>query len=202
MKWLRFKKIIFLFSAFSARFSGFVWAQNNAPDTVYLSDTVYVESGPRRYRPQKPRDVRWQRLIPKYYKVQYAGSMGLISLGTGWDYGRNGRWETDMFLGFVPKFSTERTKFTFTLKQNFIPWAMRISEDIRLKPFSTGLYLNTMFGRDFWGTQPSKYPSKYYNFSPKMRINIFAGQGWEYTLRPNQQNLCKSVTFFYEVSTN
>ena len=30
----------------------------------------------------------WNRLIPKYQNVQYAGSMGLLSLGVGWDYGR------------------------------------------------------------------------------------------------------------------
>lgn len=29
----------------------------------------------------------WNRLIPKYQNVQYAGSMGLLSLGVGWDYG-------------------------------------------------------------------------------------------------------------------
>ena len=30
----------------------------------------------------------WNRMIPKYQNVQYAGSMGLLSLGVGWDYGR------------------------------------------------------------------------------------------------------------------
>ena len=32
----------------------------------------------------------WNRLIPKYQNVQYAGSMGLLSLGVGWDYVGNG----------------------------------------------------------------------------------------------------------------
>lgn len=32
---------------------------------------------------------RWEKLIPHYSKIQYAGSMGLISLGTGWNYYRN-----------------------------------------------------------------------------------------------------------------
>ena len=35
----------------------------------------------------------WNRLIPKYQNVQYAGSMGLLSLGVGWDYGRKKQWE-------------------------------------------------------------------------------------------------------------
>ena len=41
----------------------------------------------------------WESLIPRYEKIQYAGSMGLISLGVGWDYGRKKQWETDLFLG-------------------------------------------------------------------------------------------------------
>lgn len=89
-----------------------------------------------------------------------------------------------------------------TLKQNFIPWNVAISDKVNLKPFSTGLYLNTMFGRDFWGKQPSKYPNGYYGFSPKMRINIFIGQGWEYKFKSNKKLLSQSATLFYEISTN
>ena len=32
---------------------------------------------------------RWNKLIPRYSKLQYAGSMGMLSLGTGWNYYRN-----------------------------------------------------------------------------------------------------------------
>ena len=29
---------------------------------------------------------RWEKLIPRYTKLQFAGSMGMLSLGTGWNY--------------------------------------------------------------------------------------------------------------------
>ena len=32
---------------------------------------------------------RWEKLIPRYTKLQFAGSMGMLSLGTGWNYYRN-----------------------------------------------------------------------------------------------------------------
>ena len=48
----------------------------------------------------------WNRLIPKYQNVQYAGSMGLLSLGVGWDYGRKKQWETEIMFGLVPRFSS------------------------------------------------------------------------------------------------
>lgn len=45
---------------------------------------------------------RWEKLIPRYTKLQFAGSMGMLSLGTGWNYYRN-HWETDVYLGIVPR---------------------------------------------------------------------------------------------------
>ena len=49
---------------------------------------------------------RWEKLIPHYTKLQFAGSMGMLSLGTGWNYYRN-HWETDVYLGIVPRTQTE-----------------------------------------------------------------------------------------------
>ena len=56
------------------------------------NDTVPHDSIQRllRYEQRLERiQQRWQRLIPSYGKIQYAGNMGLISFGTGWSYGRN-----------------------------------------------------------------------------------------------------------------
>ena len=37
-------------------------------------------------------------MIPTHTKLQYAGGMGLLSWGIGWDYGKRGQWETDLLL--------------------------------------------------------------------------------------------------------
>ena len=42
-------------------------------------------------------------LIPTHTKSQFAGNMGLLSFGTGWDYGRRNQWETDVFFGVLPR---------------------------------------------------------------------------------------------------
>ena len=52
----------------------------------------------------------WNRLIPKYQNVQYAGSMGMLSLGTGWNYYRN-HWETDVRLGSSFFFQQGKSNF-------------------------------------------------------------------------------------------
>ena len=92
----------------------------------------------------------WNRLIPKYQNVQYAGSMGLLSLGVGWDYGRKKQWETEIMFGLVPRFSSNKAKVTFTLKQNYAPWEVRLGGKWWLEPLVTGLYMNTVLSDDFW----------------------------------------------------
>lgn len=144
----------------------------------------------------------WENLIPSYTKIQYAGNMGLLSFGTGWDYGKNNQWETDVFLGFVPKYTTSRPKATFTLKQNFIPWNIPVKKRFSIDPLTCGLYVNTVFGSDFWATEPDKYPSDYYSFSTKIRFNIFIGQRITYDIKYDKRIFAKSITLFYEISTN
>ena len=54
----------------------------------------------------------WESLIPTHTKLQFAGNMGLLSLGTGWDYGKRNQWETDILFGILPKYDSKRTKIT------------------------------------------------------------------------------------------
>lgn len=51
----------------------------------------------------------WDKVIPRYIKLQYAGSMGLLSVGTGWNYYRD-HWETDVLLGFIPAYADDNMK--------------------------------------------------------------------------------------------
>ncbi len=207
MKWLSSKKV-FITLLGALLFVTTSQAQDtlyHKPDTIIIRDTVYLETKAPLVGYEKKAErirSRWLHLVPTYNKVQFAGSMGLISTGTGWDYGKNNQWETDLLFGFVPKYSSGKNKLTMTLKQNFIPWSVRLNDRFNLKPLTTGLYLNTVFGGDFWGKEPSKYPNSYYKFSTKMRINVFMGQAWEFKLDTSKKVFCKSITFFYEISTN
>lgn len=144
----------------------------------------------------------WEKLIPTHYKMQYAGGMGLISLGTGWDYGKNNQWETDLFFGFLPKYSTRKDKLTFTLKQNFMPWRTNLGKGFSSELLYCGLYVNTILNGDFWVKDPDKYPSGYYTFSTRMRFNIFLGQRFTFQIPPDKRFFAKTVTVFYEVSSN
>lgn len=145
---------------------------------------------------------RWNSLIPTQTVAQYAGNMGVLSVGVGWEYGKHGQWETDLMLGYLPKFRSDHGKITMTLKENFIPWGLYIKGGWLAEPLSCGLYLNTIFDGDFWDREPDRYPDKYYPYlSTKVRINVFVGQRMTKIIPHNKRKAIKSITLFYEVST-
>jgi len=166
-----------------------IWVKEYAHDSQY-------DRRVRRYR------KHWEALIPTHTIIQYAGNMGLVSVGIGWDFGRHRQWETDLMFGFLPKFNSHRAKVTMTAKASFVPWNLYLRKGWMVEPLSCGLYMNTVFGSEFWERQPSRYPDKYYEFlSTKLRINVFIGQRVGVIVPRSRRKLVKSVTAFYEVST-
>ena len=143
----------------------------------------------------------WAELIPTQFIMQYAGNMGLMSVGIGWEYGKHKQWETNLMFGYLPKISSHRGKLTMTLKENYLPWSRYLKQGGRREPVSCGLYLNTVFGSEFWGNQPSRYPDKYYEpLNTKVHIHVFLGQRITKIIPANKRKFLKSISAFYEVS--
>lgn len=188
-------------------------SQRHGTDFSVKHDTAWMErpSGQAMHPPESASryDKRvhhyrkhWQALIPTHTKLQFAGNMGLLSFGTGWDYGKRNQWETDLFIGFIPRYESKRPKMTFTLKQNYIPWSIQIKESrFAAEPLSCGIYLNTVFGDEFWVNEPDRYPKGYYGFSSKIRTHVFLGQRITYDIDPRHRFTAKAITLFYELST-
>lgn len=142
---------------------------------------------------------QWNSLIPKYQNLQFAGSIGLLSAGMGWDYGRQRQWETEFMFGFVPGFSSSKTKVTLTLKQNYVPWEVSLGKNWVLEPLETGLFVNTVLASDFWVKEPEKYPNNYYKFSTRVRFHAFLGQRIALNMKENFP--FRRITVYYELST-
>ena len=143
----------------------------------------------------------WEALIPTHTKLQYAGGMGIVSAGIGWDYGKRGQWETDVLLGIIPKYSSDKAKLTLTLKQNYTPWSTTIGKNLSFEPLECGLYFNTVFSDEFWTSEPDRYPKGYYGFSTRIRTHIFVGQRLRMDIPESKRFFAKSVTAFYELSS-
>ena len=142
---------------------------------------------------------QWNRLIPKQVKFQFAGSMGMVSLGPGWVYGKKSQWETDLFIGFIPKIDNMKGHVTATLKQTYTPFRIELNDDFIYEPLTTGIYLNKIFGAYFWSKLPEKYPNNYYFWATNTRFNIFLGQAITFKMGKESN---PNWSLFYEVNTN
>ena len=81
-----------------------------------------------------------------------------------------------------------------TIKETFIPWQIDLKGGWDIEPLTTGAYLNTVFGHEFWGHQPSRYPDSYYDFlSTKARINVFLGQRVTWMIPDKKRKTAKSI---------
>ena len=100
-----------------------------AVDSFKMVDsTKVVAVQESKYEKHLDRRARaWASLIPTHFVIQNAGNMGVISLGVGWSYGKNRKWETELLFGYIPRHDSSRGKLTTTLKGNYIPWRIDLN---------------------------------------------------------------------------
>ena len=158
------------------------------------------------------RRQQWASLIPTQFVIQNAGNIGLLSAGIGWDYAHH-HLETQLLFGFIPKHQSTRAKATMTVKENYIPWSIALTgpqtssgkmmkQGWSFNPLTVSLYVNTVFGHEFWRGQPRRYPSRYYEFmSTEYRVNLALGQRFTWQIPEQRRKRASSVSLFYEVST-
>ncbi|MBP3755901.1 MAG: hypothetical protein J6I61_01270 [Prevotella sp.] len=169
-----------------------------------MADSIYVaQPSESRYDKRVLRYRKhWAALIPTQFVVQNAGNMGAFSAGVGWNYGKRKQWETDLLIGLIPKHHSTRVKTTMTLKENYLPWSIDLKHGWSIEPLQASVYLNTVFGHEFWKSQAGRYPDKYYEFmSTKFRLNVAVGQRLTLQIPSAKRRAAKSVSLFYEVST-
>lgn len=172
-------------------------------DTSEISRLPMNEIEPTSTRGEMRREkIRqgWARLVPNQFTCQYAGSIGVVSAGIGWHYGKKAHWETDLLIGAVPRYHTGRVRVTFTVKQRYVPWHCRVGGRFVLQPLTAGAFLSTISGDDFWNHQPDRYPDNYYFFSTKVRAHVYAGQRICYRIPESRQLLHSSISLYYELS--
>ena len=177
---------------------------------VMADDSIAVEQAKEsKYeRSLERKQKMWASLIPTHFVIQNAGNMGFLSAGIGWSYGKNRKWETDLLIGFIPKHDSSRPKVTTTLKGNYIPWRIDLTPNATggdkwlFEPLTASLYLNTVYGSEFWKSQPSRYPDKYYEFmSTKFRLNVAFGQRITLKIADNKRKRHSRISLFYEIGS-
>lgn len=178
----------YIFSLFAALCLSVVMKAENRGDSIRILRREHLKASEK------------HRYAPSHFTLQYAGGMGFISAGIGWEYGKRCQWETELFAGFVPKSYMDDFHMTFTVKQNYTPWYIFCSQRIGVEPFYLGLYLNSITGEKFWPRCPQRYPKGYYWFSTKFHFNIFAGGRLLLCTSVRKPDAwCKNMAVFWEV---
>lgn len=142
----------------------------------------------------------WTAITPQRLVAQYAGGIGLASAGVGWAYGRNKAWETDLLMGYVPPYHTNRGKLTITARETYAPFSFRLCRGLRMRPLAASIYLNAITGHEFWTSEPTRYPKKYYGFSTGMRLGVSMGQRLSLRLPRRPGKPAHELIFYYDLN--
>ena len=127
--------------------------------------------------------------------------MGMFSAGIGWDYGRDNKFETHLMIGFLPKRYNSSAYATLTLREEYLPWRIRIaSTPFEVRPLSVSLAMNTIFSSDFWTSEPDRYPNGYYAFSSRVRFHLGIGSRLTFRIPERRRYVVKHISLYYVVS--
>jgi len=192
MNWSTFR-IVFLFLFFLNQSASFANQRSEEKENRY-GTTIYEKHLNRSKE-------FWNELMPAYSKIHFFGGMGTFSIGFGWDYGKRDQWETDVYIGLVPRFSDKKAKATFTIKQNLYPWKIKLSRFFIFEPLSCSIYFNTIFGDQFWTKDPDRYPKGYYQVPTRIRTHLAIGQRISYDFCKKDRLFWKSISFYYEITS-
>lgn len=171
-------------------------------DIVSSKDTVVRVQKFKSYdeRVENARN-KWMRMIPNLFLTQFAGNIGFLSFGIGWDSGKNEQWESHAMLGFIPHFAMNDDMMTFTIRECFVPWQLGVNGIVSVSPLVASMSVNTVFNNEFWFTENERYPGDYYRFSSKLRTQIGLGGRINLHFTNYQRKETDRLSLYYEVST-
>lgn len=159
---------------------GALFNKLSAPKRVlFRNDTIMV-------RP------RW--FIPDHYKVQYAGVIGFLSLGAG--YNVRDKFEPTLFIGYLNETfgNSSVSVTTVSLKNSFNLCHTLLPENLWIK---AGVSINWGHTNNTFDKLPPHYAEKYY-FQNKVHFSPFLGGEW--TIKLRDKNL-KAAGLYFEFNT-
>lgn len=167
-------KLLFLCFIFS--FSGSIFAQE---------DREIIEEGKKN---------KWY--MPDYIKIQYAGNIGFLSVGAGYEWWREIS-QTDILYGYVPECKGEATIHTFTIKNTFRLYQFNIKQKYNISPI-LGFSVSLEPGQNSYLRVPDKYPEGYYSTNS---IYACLNLGVKSKFKFDEKRFFSSIEPFVEVNT-
>ena len=117
------------------------------------------------------RSRRWY--IPHYVPVQFAGNIGFISTGAGYNSTRKD-YQLALMYGHVPRSLAHTTIHTITAKNNFPLLYHTLKNNQTIIPY-LGLGLTLEVGGNAFFKMPSHFPESYYDFPKNVHVIAYGG---------------------------
>ena len=105
------------------------------------------------------KDKAWY--IPDYVKMQFAGNIGVVSVGAGYQLFDKVLY-SELLYGYVPESVSKADKIhLITIKNTFPVFRKEIAKNLTITPIA-GFTTTIDIGTTTFTTLPSKYPDDYY----------------------------------------
>ena len=162
--------------------------------SILLLCVLYADVSAQGYNRAKG---KWY--VPDFLVAQYAGSIGFISGGFGYDVLKK-KGKLDLLGGYVPGFTGSAPMETITLKFSASLIKVYINPRFVIHPLNTGLYFCYTPGVEFSSNLPAWYPEGYYWWSEAVRANLFIGG--DATFYSDWLKRDSRLGVYYEIGTN
>lgn len=146
---------------------------------LYSADTILVQKR------------NW--FVPDYYKIQFAGNIGFISIGTGYELFNN-RLQSDILFGYVPKSIGNTVIYTITQKNTFSIHDFKLNKKKEIS-LIIGFSVSYETGNNSCLFLPDKYPDGYYSTNA-FHFPLFSGIKMKKTFKIDSK--IKSIEFNIE----
>ncbi len=147
---------------------------------VYSNDTTLVKS------------KSWY--VPDYAKVQFAGNIGFLSIGTGYSLFNN-YLQSDIFYGYVPKSIAGTKIHTISQKNSFTLFQYKTDKYVLAS--ITGFATSFETGNNSFLFLPDEFPKGYYNPN-LMHFTFFLGSKVHLPFKNKKLN---SIEIYTELGT-
>ncbi len=129
-------------------------------------------------------------LLPDHAKAQFAGTIGFIAVGAGYDWSK-GKLEGDLYYGYVPSWVGGVDIHSLTAKLTWLPLKREYNNEIVVDWLNAGFLINYAFGRRYHLFSRTNYSFVYYGFPTAAHIALFLGGGVSK----------KKIGLYYEIGT-
>lgn len=138
-------------------------------------------------------------LAPDFAVLQYAGSIGLINGGLGYQV-FEGAFRASVHYGSVPR-NQGGTIHVFAAKVIYSPLEIIASPRLLINPIDLGTMVSWHQANELRSHWPeSQYPRGYYWWHPSLRLHLLTESSLTYELPPEKK--FKAITCYAELNIN